>query len=1393
MMHVWLVAVYVVTGKLALLLALPPGYASPIFPAAGIAIAAAFIAGRKVLPAIFIGSLLLNLWISYSTSPRPGVLSFEIAFMIALASMLQAGIAGRALRHLIGYPTPLSQGSDISRFLLLSPVLCLTSATLSVSALWLLGVVDHEGIVEMFASWWIGDALGLVIAFPLVLSVAGEPRKQWRSRIFTVALPMLVVLVLFVAIYFKANQWEHTDSLAQFRQQSSQLADQIRSSFNGQESLVEQVASLFLLDQRAPVTREQFRLFVDKSLQRFSMIQAISWEYRVEESNRAHFEALQSAEIANFEIRERDAAGHLQRAGARPSYFPVTYIEPVEGNRAAIGFDLMSNPSRAEALNKSIQLGVAITSAPLHLVQEKQQQEGVLLLMAVPKDHPIGAVSSVLRMGDFMDALLPQSQPLLFARLIDLDAQKVVYDHFSSNHMTPSFVEKFEFGSRHYQLETVPTPLYLQQHRGWQSWGILGGGALAVGLMGALLLLGTGYTSRMQEEVTNRTNQLRERELYLRTIVENEPECIAVIDASGSLIQVNPAGLGYLQADLLEQVQGLAVLPFIAPEFRQPFQQLHERVLAGESMQMVCEVVGLQGRHLWMEVHAVPMQRQGEVIHLAVMRDITLRKQLEEVKEESLRQLQKVASSVPGMVYQFLLRPDGSSCLPFASEAIRDIFRVTPEEVRTDAAAVFATLHPDDYDDALASIHHSAATLLPWYHEWRIRFPDGTVNWLYGNAIPEKQQDGSVLWYGFISNIDTRKQAEQALKDSEATFRAMAETLPLAIYVSTGLEQRCEYINHTFIEWFGYSMEEVPTVAEWWPIAYPDPNYRQQLEAEWQRRVARAIEEGSEIEAMETVVSCRDGSKKTILWGFVALGDKNYAFGLDLTERKQSEASYRKLAQVVEQAGEAIMITDIDGVIEYVNPAFTQLTGYHADAVIGKTPRILNSGKYAPDFYEEIWQTVTAGHIWQGKVIDRKEDGTFYPAMETISPIRNEQGEITNYIGLQLDLSENEALESRFYQAQKMEALGTLVGGIAHEFNNVLAGITGNLYLARKQVANADVVLKKLDSIETLAFSSAYLIKNLLSFARKGIIQKTSFDLPVFIRETLKVHRVSLPENVTLTIEIDPIAMVVEWDATLLQQVVLNLVNNARDAVNGLSHPIIIVTLKRFLADSAFLHRHPELHGSEYACLSVTDNGTGIDADHLPHIFEPFYTSKEVGKGTGLGLSMVTGAVQTHHGAIEVESVPGAGTTFRLYLPLLPEEKNSDRLQRVVDGESGCGELILLADDEQQVLEVGKEVLEVLGYRVLLASDGLEAVKIFQTHKDEISLVITDIMMPNLGGVDAVERMRAIRSDIKVIFTTGYNREEERLGHITAVKEAVLYKPYEIDALSKTIRAQLQS
>ena len=254
MAHLLLVIAYVVSGKLGLMLALPPGYASPIFPPAGLAIAAALIGGRKTLPWIFLGSLILNIWVGYSASHHIDTTGFTAAAAIAAASMLQAAAGGWLLRRMIGYPASLDNGRDLLRFLLLAPVICLTSASLSVSGLAALGITDLSSFAVNWAAWWVGDTLGVVVTLPLVMIAAGEPRALWQSRTRTVAAPMLLIFAFFVVIFIKANKWERDDSLMEFHQLSQQAINQIQTKFEWQESLLEQTEGMLIHDKSGHVT-----------------------------------------------------------------------------------------------------------------------------------------------------------------------------------------------------------------------------------------------------------------------------------------------------------------------------------------------------------------------------------------------------------------------------------------------------------------------------------------------------------------------------------------------------------------------------------------------------------------------------------------------------------------------------------------------------------------------------------------------------------------------------------------------------------------------------------------------------------------------------------------------------------------------------------------------------------------------------------------------------------------------------------------------------------------------------------------------------------------------------------------------------------------------------------
>lgn len=556
-----LTAAYVISGKLGLMLALAPGYASPIFPPAGIAIAAMLMGGRKMLPWIFLASLSLNLWVGQQFD----VINFEVAVVIAIASTLQAAIGGWALRSMIGYPTMLDQKREVLLFLIVVPLICLVSAAFSVSGLWMFGIIDGSALLKSFSTWWVGDTLGVMIMFPLTMIIAGEPRALWRSRLTTVAIPIVAILAIFVVIYIKSSQWETSESLSDFRQMSQQSVDQIQERYEDQTTLLELVNEFFQHDAGDPVTREAFHRFVQKSLQRFPMIQALEWVPYVDATRRASFVAAQRHDFPAFDIRERDAAGILQRAGDRASFYPVTYLEPRTGNEPALGFDLASNKIRKETINLAIKNGMVTASAAVKLVQENQQQAGLLLLFAIrPHDEKSDLVLTVLRMSDFMEKTLQNNRSMLYTRLLDLDDRQTLYDNFAAKTQDPLFIRTFAFGSRHYRLETAPTSAYYAQHSTWKSWFVLVLGNLFAGLFGAFLLVDTGHAARIESEVIDRTRRLTESEARLRIMLENE--VVGIVATRDRIIQwANPAYeklLGY-QA---EELNGIATRMIFSSE-----------------------------------------------------------------------------------------------------------------------------------------------------------------------------------------------------------------------------------------------------------------------------------------------------------------------------------------------------------------------------------------------------------------------------------------------------------------------------------------------------------------------------------------------------------------------------------------------------------------------------------------------------------------------------------------------------------------------------------------------------------------------------------------------------------------------------------------------------------
>jgi len=512
--------------------------------------------------------------------------------------------------------------------------------------------------------------------------------------------------------------------------------------------------------------------------------------------------------------------------------------------------------------------------------------------------------------------------------------------------------------------------------------------------------------------------------------------------------------------------------------------------------------------------------------------------------------------------------------------------------------------------------------------------------------------------------------------------------------------------------------------------------------------------------------------------------------------RSQLSSAKQKLSESVlltnimhSEIDTAIVALDCNMVIVSSNPVASRLFSFQQTPLSGHTlQNVLIHGHFPVLDYERIVNDVMQQECFRRTLV--KGDGECTIEVE-FSAIRSDD-ELVGYLLMAKDRTEHLNLEEQFRQSQKMESLGTLVGGIAHDFNNMLAGMTGNLYLARSLIGDHPAAVDRLEVVEQLGFRAAKMIQQLLTFARKDRVQMKLFGLSSFMQDILQLNSVVVPENIGFHCEVSPEELVVIGDETQLQQVIMNLLNNAHDAVWGVEEPKVRLQLDAYLPDPTFKTRHPELDVEFFARLSIIDNGCGISKEVQRKIFDPFYTTKDVGKGTGLGLAMAYGAIQNHHGVIEVESSEGEGTVFHIYLPLVKETVLPDEpVEQQFDLINGNGEIVLLVDDEKSVREIGEAVLKSLNYQVITAADGLEAVQLFSESRDAINLVILDLVMPRLGGGEAARMMQEIRKDVPMIFATGYDREDAMTCSTLPEKCILLSKPYRLDELSQILRSLL--
>jgi len=516
----------------------------------------------------------------------------------------------------------------------------------------------------------------------------------------------------------------------------------------------------------------------------------------------------------------------------------------------------------------------------------------------------------------------------------------------------------------------------------------------------------------------------------------------------------------------------------------------------------------------------------------------------------------------------------------------------------------------------------------------------------------------------------------------------------------------------------------------------------------------------------------------------------------EIAARKVAEKELRKLSRAVEQSPASIAITDLQGNIEYVNPAFCRMTGYTAEELLGNNPRVLKTGVTTAEEYRILWNTITGGGVWTGEFCNKRKNGELYWEKACIAPITDNEGAIKQFVAIKEDITalkqaeeERALLEEQLQQAQKMESVGHLAGGVAHDFNNILTVIHGYSQIAMMEADPAQPIYGQLKEIRKAAERAAELTQQLLAFARKQVIAPRLLDLNSAIAEMLNMLQRLIGEDIQLTWLPENDLWPVMMDPSQVDQLLANLCVNARDAIDNIG-TVTIATLNCSLNEQ-FCAAYPDAKPGEYVLLSVSDTGCGMDRKTAEHIFEPFFTTKEVGKGTGLGLATVFGIVRQNNGIITVSSEPGAGTKFLIYIPRHTGASRWEQKEESALPPPRGNETILLVEDDRAILDLTALLLEKLGYTVLKANGPTEAIRLAKEHVREITLLVTDVIMPEMNGKDLAVSLKSSNPQLLCLFMSGYTADNIARHGVLEGGVHFIHKPFALSALAVKVREVL--
>jgi PAS domain S-box-containing protein len=774
---------------------------------------------------------------------------------------------------------------------------------------------------------------------------------------------------------------------------------------------------------------------------------------------------------------------------------------------------------------------------------------------------------------------------------------------------------------------------------------------------------------------------------------------------------------------------------------------------------------------------------QGKGRLLLTVEDLTESERLRTAAEASERRLRELVQSIDAIVWEAEAK---THQFTFVSQRAEQILGYPVGQWLSQADFWEQHLHPLDREQAVGARRQAIAEGRDHSLEYRVLASDGREVWLHDTIHVVLDAEGRPIQLRGVAIDSTKgKLAEEALRASEEKYRLLfAENLAGVFYAN--LDGAVLDCNDALVRILGYDSRQELLGRNVWDF-FSDPADREQ--------VSKALRQGKALANFEEPVRRKDGSSVWLLMNARLMeGPRGHpaivqATSIDITERKEAEAQRMLLMTAIEQSADGIVITDAKGTIQYVNPAFSHVSGYSREEALGKNPRILKSGKQDETYYRKLWTTILGGEIWQDEIVNRRSDGGLYTEQMTITPVRDQRGEITHFIAIKAEVTERKRLEQQLRQAQKMEAVGRLAGGVAHDFNNLLTIISGYGGLLLEHPGTVEPLRGYVNEIKNASDRAASLTRQLLAFSRQQVLAPRVLGLNAVVANIEKMLKRLIGEDIDLVTILGESLWPVKADPGQLEQVLLNLSVNARDAMpNG---GVLTIETANVEMDSTSAQTHFPLSPGPYVLLAFSDTGIGMDAETQARIFDPFFTTKEKGKGTGLGLAMVYGIVKQSGGYIWVYSQAGKGTTFKIYLPRTEEEVDES-------GPGGSGfkaqqgtETLLLVEDEDPVRALVRNVLREKGYRILEASRGEEALELAEQYGGPIDLLVTDVVMPQMNGRELARRLANLLPQIKVLYISGYADNAVWYQGGLDSGGAFLQKPFSPEALARKVREVL--